>query len=654
MASVVMPDVRKAHGALNDPTTVMTTDFSEVPHTRHDLNPFKSYVNDVIELIEDGLLSHEHICRILKQLIATSDYSQVQLLWTALQPILHRDVMFTSQNRDDDTIIAPISTALSRGIRTHLTETRNITRYHRVQSAYLTNEEEVLRQNRLPPITTGRGNQLSDRPGVSIVKKKTHFPTLKKSISDNRRRQRVQANQKTQQNDKQSHRRAMKIQLLGERKTFEINQKLDNLFTWYEKWTNPERATFFQKILPRIETKQLYFLSTYLSVRRHCDIISKLPKNLSLKILSFLSAKDLAVASTVSRKWNRRSLSNELWEEKCDEVRSEIATPSVSSRVGDYYDVYRTNHIRRRNWSRARCSHVHLCGHESKVLAVTFNSKIVVSGGADATVRVWNLRSENLAQVLTGHTKGVWSVAIFTDVLVLSGSYDHTIKVWNIQGGECLRTLFGHSGAIWSLACKRHLVATGSHDKLIKVWDMRHCVLQHTFKGHGSAIFTVDLSDDLSTLFSGSADHSVRIWDIFGRKCLKVIWASNSSPVMSVNYHNGYLAYAAHNVITVYDVDQSEPLKSYRRHKCRVETVKINVKVKHGERIVSVLSAGRDGMVKHWKLGERKENTKTMVVHRDCQVNCIAFDKKRLVAAMYDNNICLCDFSIIDQVPNTQ
>lgn len=651
------------------------------------IDDFETRLDDITNLIEDGLLPHEMICRILKQLIAMSGYAQIRSLWTSLQPLLHRDYMFTGQRADPNMNFQPISTTLSREKRSYLTKTRNISRFHRAQSAYLTDEEGVYNVNHLPPITGGRAPRMIDRlvtnteiidgrrkividRRVTItqnvdgkaermigkrpakVEEKVHFPAIPKNTNFGKT-----PNKSVRfPNDKITNFRDTKIRkrlkILGDHKNEEIRVKVKKLFIWFEEWTNPERAIFFQQVLPKLEMKQLYFLCTYLSVRQHCDVISKLPTDCSLKILSYLSAEDLARSAAVCRNWHQLCLNGVLWREKCDDLRSQMATPSVTSasiRSWKPYELYRGDQLRQRNWSRAQCTPTYFLGHEAKVLSVTFNKKILVSGSADATVRVWSIRNGTTLQVLTGHNKGVWCVAIFTDALVISGSYDHSVKIWNITSGVCLRTLFGHSGAVWALSCKNNMVATASHDTTIKLWNMSHCKLIHTFLGHSKPVFAVDLARDAAMVFSGSADHSVRIWDAKTKTCLRIIWTANASPVMSVNYADGFLAFSAHKLLFIWDVKEGKYLKNFRGHKCRIEAVRLIVKERNGPKQISLLSAGKDGKLKYWRFGQSKP-VNTMVANKDCQINCIAFDKNRLATALYDNSICICDFTKTENI----
>ncbi len=94
-------------------------------------------------------------------------------------------------------------------------------------------------------------------------------------------------------------------------------------------------------------------------------------------------------------------------------------------------------------WQKPRFSKYKttLCGHKRAVNSVAFVSdNTLVSGGADHTVRLWNITRSSLLHVFRGHTKAVRSVAVSPDgKMIVSGGDDATACVWTINAQVCER-----------------------------------------------------------------------------------------------------------------------------------------------------------------------------------------------------------------------
>jgi len=85
-----------------------------------------------------------------------------------------------------------------------------------------------------------------------------------------------------------------------------------------------------------------------------------------------------------------------------------------------------------------------LSGHTIGVTSVTFSSdgKLLVSGGGDKTVKLWDVQTGGVVKTFHGHTKDVFSVSISADcTMIASGSEDKTIHLWDIQMEECLHIM---------------------------------------------------------------------------------------------------------------------------------------------------------------------------------------------------------------------
>jgi len=105
---------------------------------------------------------------------------------------------------------------------------------------------------------------------------------------------------------------------------------------------------------------------------------------------------------------------------------------------------------------------------------------------------------------------------------LVSGSLDGTLKMWDLKNGKVIRTFPGHSGAVVSVHFDGSILASGSQDRTIRVRDFANCS-RVSLRGHTDYVNSVRVDAASKTLFSASDDCTVRIWDLQGKRCLKVL-----------------------------------------------------------------------------------------------------------------------------------
>ncbi|NET62333.1 MAG: hypothetical protein F6K47_41390, partial [Symploca sp. SIO2E6] len=88
--------------------------------------------------------------------------------------------------------------------------------------------------------------------------------------------------------------------------------------------------------------------------------------------------------------------------------------------------------------------------------------------------------------------------------------------------GQCSMTLQGHISTVWSISFSPdgQTLASGSADRTVKVWDVYTGKCFMTLQGHISTVWSVSFSPDDQTLASGSGDQKVRIWEVDTGQCL--------------------------------------------------------------------------------------------------------------------------------------
>jgi WD40 repeat protein len=94
-----------------------------------------------------------------------------------------------------------------------------------------------------------------------------------------------------------------------------------------------------------------------------------------------------------------------------------------------------------------------------------------------------------------------------------------------------MQTLEGHSNLVRSVAFSGdgQTLASGSADRTIKLWDIKSGVELQTLKGHSGSVSFLAFSGDGQTLASGSQDYTIQLWDTkTGRELQRLTGHSDS------------------------------------------------------------------------------------------------------------------------------
>jgi WD40 repeat protein/serine/threonine protein kinase len=137
-------------------------------------------------------------------------------------------------------------------------------------------------------------------------------------------------------------------------------------------------------------------------------------------------------------------------------------------------------------------------------MAVSPDSKTVLTGGAGGKVYLWNLESSQLLHTIEGHQKAVRTIA-FGKQFILTGSEDATACVWDATTHNRIGTLHGHTEAVCAVALSPDgkTALTGSADRTARLWDLPACTPRDVPLAHTSSVVTAAFSPDGETFLTG-------------------------------------------------------------------------------------------------------------------------------------------------------
>ena len=148
-------------------------------------------------------------------------------------------------------------------------------------------------------------------------------------------------------------------------------------------------------------------------------------------------------------------------------------------------------------------------GHTGPVLALAVKGNILVSGGADRTIRVW--KDRKLVRSINNHWDTIHALVWSPDGRYLaSGSADRTVRVWQPVRGRLVRIIRKHEGAVLDLAwTEKHLISACSDGK-IRFIAPDDVTVEKELEGHGDWVNALCPLGE--RLYSGAATGPLREW----------------------------------------------------------------------------------------------------------------------------------------------
>ncbi len=214
--------------------------------------------------------------------------------------------------------------------------------------------------------------------------------------------------------------------------------------------------------------------------------------------------------------------------------------------------------------------------HDTDVNGVAFSpdGRAIVSVSRDATLKIWNAASGGLQKSVPLDNRLVTSLAV-SGRRAVTGHGDGTAVLYDLERGERIAPFKRNDADIWAVAFlgNQDRFATASHDYLAAVWDAKNATApQFTLEGHTSAAQAVAYSEHGPWIATGSADMTVRLYDVDSHDLQRVYkGAKDYITALAFSPDGKSLAVASlDGSIRVYSTTSTRLQKQMTGHKSRI------------------------------------------------------------------------------------
>ncbi|MGD9397075.1 MAG: WD40 repeat domain-containing protein [Candidatus Thorarchaeota archaeon] len=221
---------------------------------------------------------------------------------------------------------------------------------------------------------------------------------------------------------------------------------------------------------------------------------------------------------------------------------------------------------------------------------------------------------------LEGHEFTVWSLALTHDgMTIISGGQDATIRLWETTSGKEIHKFVGHDGPVYGLILMpdgKKLVSIADKDLAVRIWDLETKTLMTSLAPNSAHINAVAVSPDQRYIVTGGDDGIARFWDIDRGIMLRYLEHSQGIYSIVISPDGRHMLCGSKKaptadtpgLIWVWDFELGVELKTLEAHKGHVTALAMTADSRY------ILSGGQDGVIHLWDL-ETGTRLKTMTGH---------------------------------------
>lgn len=287
-----------------------------------------------------------------------------------------------------------------------------------------------------------------------------------------------------------------------------------------------------------------------------------------------------------------------------------------------------------------------LKGHRGATTGIAYagDGQQIVTVGLDATLKVWDVRSNSLLRTLELDSGPATALAV-TRGRAATGHKDGTIAIWDLEAGSKVATLKRNDASIWALvfAGRSDRIAAGGQDGAVAVWDTASpAAPQQFFDEHEGAVQSLAFAERGPFLASGSVDGAAKLWHLSKSERVRTYSGhEQAATAVSFDADGRTLATASSDgQIRLWSVVSKLQKRKFKGHSGPIGSLAFAPLGDH------LVSAGNDGALRFWDAKSGRLLRTLMVGAGPVVAIAIAPDGKRFSSAGADGMIRVWDAAI--------
>ncbi|MFD3593691.1 TIR domain-containing protein [Nocardia sp. NPDC058640] len=183
-------------------------------------------------------------------------------------------------------------------------------------------------------------------------------------------------------------------------------------------------------------------------------------------------------------------------------------------------------------WDPSTCAAIgKLTGHTGRVYTLAFHPSrnVLASGDTDGMLRVWDMDTGELLYAPTEHSAAIYWLSFDpSGELLASGDSAGLVCLRSSETGDLRHRLTAHTGSIWPFVFRPDgtQLAVTDDQFTTRFWDPATGACKNLLAGHGRRTSAVGFSADATLLSTRGNDGVVRLWDTVTGRLVRTVQGS--------------------------------------------------------------------------------------------------------------------------------